>query len=209
MNVAACTYPGASTECAPAKCQGDFEVGKSSCNGMGTCVAPAPITCGGKGCANAACTGGIPLGSIEEKFGGGEFTTSTQAPSGAVFNYGFECPGSVLVYVFDRVTIPTTGIAVNLAAADDPDYAAVVAAVKSAPPTGCGAFRVSTGFHPAPPFRDHGANFDSMRIPVPPGAQVNFLRLEVPPFTISSSPSGPEILWEIPLTPFKLTAFGR
>jgi len=160
------------------------------------------------GCVNNACVGGVPLGTVQGNFGGGQFTTSTTAPSSVIFSYGYECPGTP-TYIFDGLVVPEAGLTANLAPGDDPQFATVTTAFKNGPAAGCGMFRAGTGFRPNPPFNTRGSFFDAPRLTVPAGAQINFLRLEIPGFTISSSPSGSETLWEIPLTPFKITAYGR
>jgi hypothetical protein len=204
-----CAYPGMTSECAPPRCQGDAQVARSVCSGSGSCVAPAPVSCGGMGCTNGGCVGGTALGSVQGQFGAGQFTTSAQAPTSVVFSYGFECPG-MPIYVFDGLNVPQAGLTANLAPGDDPDFAQVSTALKSGPPNGCGMFRVGGGFRPSPPFNLRGSFYAGARVVVPPSATITFLRLEIPAFTISSSPSGGgETLWETPSVPFTITVYGR
>ncbi|MBI5515501.1 MAG: hypothetical protein HY909_17100 [Deltaproteobacteria bacterium] len=51
----ACTFPGASTTCAPATCSTGRETAASVCNGMGACGAAMTRECAPFGCGDSAC----------------------------------------------------------------------------------------------------------------------------------------------------------
>ncbi|MBI2392003.1 MAG: hypothetical protein HYV09_20595 [Deltaproteobacteria bacterium] len=50
-----CSYPAATTTCAPAACAGGNAVPAATCDGTGSCAAPAPVKCAPYGCGGTAC----------------------------------------------------------------------------------------------------------------------------------------------------------
>lgn len=57
-----CTFPGGSTQCAPAKCENNIATTASTCNGAGVCNPGTDTPCGSAGCSGTVCASTNPDG---------------------------------------------------------------------------------------------------------------------------------------------------